>query len=81
MMTEMKTRMLALVLAAATVGTSACASMNNKERGAVIGAGAGAPRSACTTKLETTRPSSSCMRGPYVLKMRATLISSPYWRW
>ncbi|HEX6576323.1 MAG TPA: OmpA family protein [Gemmatimonadaceae bacterium] len=33
---------LALILAAGTIGTSACASMNNKERGAVIGAGAGA---------------------------------------
>ena len=42
MMTEMKNRLLALVLAATTVGASACASMNNKERGAVIGAGAGA---------------------------------------
>ena len=42
MMTEMKSRLLALVLAATTVGVSACASMNNKERGAVIGAGAGA---------------------------------------
>jgi outer membrane protein OmpA-like peptidoglycan-associated protein len=35
-------KLLALVLAAGTIGTSACASMNNKERGAVIGAGAGA---------------------------------------
>ena len=35
-------RSLALVLAAGTIGVSACASMNNKERGAVIGAGAGA---------------------------------------
>src|SRR3954462_9386857 len=35
-------RLLAIALAAATLGTSACASMNNKERGAVIGAGAGA---------------------------------------
>lgn len=35
-------RTLALVLTAGTIGTSACASMNNKERGAVIGAGAGA---------------------------------------
>jgi outer membrane protein OmpA-like peptidoglycan-associated protein len=42
MMTEFKNRLLALVLAATTVGASACASMNNKERGAVIGAGAGA---------------------------------------
>jgi outer membrane protein OmpA-like peptidoglycan-associated protein len=42
MMTEMKSRLLALVLAATTVGVSACASMNNKERGAVIGEGAGA---------------------------------------
>src|SRR5215210_5153598 len=33
---------LALLAAAATVGTSACASMSQKERGAVIGAGAGA---------------------------------------
>jgi outer membrane protein OmpA-like peptidoglycan-associated protein len=42
MMTGMKNKMLALVLATAMVGVSACASMNNKERGAVIGAGAGA---------------------------------------
>lgn len=35
-------RALALLLAAGTIGTSACASMSNKERGAVIGAGAGA---------------------------------------
>jgi len=35
-------RALALLAAAATIGTSACASMNQKERGAVIGAGAGA---------------------------------------
>jgi outer membrane protein OmpA-like peptidoglycan-associated protein len=32
----------ALLLAAATLGSSACASMSQKERGAVIGAGAGA---------------------------------------
>eukprot|EP00955_Chlamydomonas_euryale_P028842 304062-Chlamydomonas_euryale.AAC.11 len=30
----------------------------------------GLPDSACATKLDTTRPSSSAMRGPYVLKMR-----------
>lgn len=42
-MTNLKTRSgLALLLALGTVGTSACASMNQKERGAVIGAGAGA---------------------------------------
>lgn len=41
-MTDMKNRLLAIVLAATTVGASACASMNNKERGAVIGASAGA---------------------------------------
>lgn len=35
-------RSLAALLALATIGTSACASMSNKERGAVIGAGAGA---------------------------------------
>jgi outer membrane protein OmpA-like peptidoglycan-associated protein len=33
---------LAALLALGTIGTSACASMNQKERGAVIGAGAGA---------------------------------------
>lgn len=42
MMIELRNRLLALALAATTVGVSACASMNNKERGAVIGAGAGA---------------------------------------
>ncbi|HKY97239.1 MAG TPA: OmpA family protein [Gemmatimonadaceae bacterium] len=35
-------RALALVVTAGTLVTSGCASMNNKERGAVIGAGAGA---------------------------------------
>ena len=33
---------IAVLIAAGTLGTSACASMNQKERGAVIGAGAGA---------------------------------------
>ncbi len=33
---------LALLIAAGTIGTTACASMSQKERGAVIGAGAGA---------------------------------------
>src|SRR5438309_1161813 len=28
-------------------------------------------------KFETTRPSSTCMRGPYVLKMRATCTEQP----
>lgn len=28
--------------------------------------------SACMTKLETTRPSATCMRGPYVLNILAT---------
>ena len=43
MMTGSNTRRaLALLVAAGTIGTSACASMNQKERGAVIGAGAGA---------------------------------------
>jgi hypothetical protein len=32
----------------------------------------GCPVSACATKLDTTRPSSSAMLGPYVLKMRTT---------
>ena len=41
-MNSMTRRTMALVIAAGTIGTSACASMNNKERGAVIGAGAGA---------------------------------------
>jgi outer membrane protein OmpA-like peptidoglycan-associated protein len=42
-MSYMQTRRaLAVLMAAGTLGTSACASMNNKERGAVIGAGAGA---------------------------------------
>lgn len=35
-------RAVAVLLAAATLGTAACASMSQKERGAVIGAGAGA---------------------------------------
>ena len=35
-------RALAMLMAAGTIGTSACASLSNKERGAVIGAGAGA---------------------------------------
>jgi len=35
-------RALALIVTAGTLVTSGCASMNNKERGAVIGAGAGA---------------------------------------
>jgi outer membrane protein OmpA-like peptidoglycan-associated protein len=39
-MTKMK-RSLAAALCVATLGTSACASMNNTERGAGIGAGAG----------------------------------------
>jgi outer membrane protein OmpA-like peptidoglycan-associated protein len=43
MMTGSNTRRaLAVLAAAATIGTSACASMSQKERGAVIGAGAGA---------------------------------------
>jgi outer membrane protein OmpA-like peptidoglycan-associated protein len=42
MITEFRKRLLVLVLAATTVGVSGCASMSNKERGAVIGAGAGA---------------------------------------
>jgi outer membrane protein OmpA-like peptidoglycan-associated protein len=42
-MMDLKSRKLvALLVAAGTIGTSACASMNQKERGAVIGAGAGA---------------------------------------
>lgn len=42
-MMELKShKLIALLLAAGTIGTSACASMNQKERGAVIGAGAGA---------------------------------------
>src|SRR5215213_6850843 len=42
-MTNLYTRKaLALLLAAGTIGTSACASMSQKERGAVSGAGAGA---------------------------------------
>lgn len=32
---------------------------------------------ACIMKLETTRPSYGCIPGPYVLKMRATRISTP----
>jgi len=35
-------RALSLLIVAGTIGTSACASMSQKERGAVIGAGAGA---------------------------------------
>ena len=35
------------------------------------------PRSACTIKFDTTRPSSERIRGPYVLKIRITLISTP----
>ena len=31
-------------------------------------------------KLETTRPSWGCMKGPYVLKMRIMRTSTPYWR-
>ena len=42
MITTNARRALAVMLAAGTLGTSACASMNNKERGAVIGAGTGA---------------------------------------
>jgi outer membrane protein OmpA-like peptidoglycan-associated protein len=43
MMTSSNTRRaLSLLIAAGTIGTSACASMSQKERGAVIGAGAGA---------------------------------------
>lgn len=41
-MTSMNNRIIGLALAAATIAASGCASMNNKERGAVIGAGAGA---------------------------------------
>ena len=42
-MTKWKgTQMAAALVLATTVATSGCASMNNKERGAVIGAGAGA---------------------------------------
>ena len=41
-MNSMTRKTVALVLAVGAIGTSACASMNNKERGAVIGAGAGA---------------------------------------
>ena len=39
---NIKRRATALLLAAATLGSAACASMSQKERGAVIGAGAGA---------------------------------------
>jgi outer membrane protein OmpA-like peptidoglycan-associated protein len=43
MMTSSNTRRaLSLLIVAGTIGTSACASMSQKERGAVIGAGAGA---------------------------------------
>ena len=35
--------------------------------------------SACRMKLLTTRPSFMCMRGPYVLKMRATRTSRFSW--
>jgi outer membrane protein OmpA-like peptidoglycan-associated protein len=38
----MKRRAIAVLLAAGTLGSAACASMSQKERGAVIGAGAGA---------------------------------------
>jgi outer membrane protein OmpA-like peptidoglycan-associated protein len=38
----MKRRAIAALLAAGTLGSAACASMSQKERGAVIGAGAGA---------------------------------------
>jgi outer membrane protein OmpA-like peptidoglycan-associated protein len=42
-MTNLNTRRaIAILLAAGALGASACASMNQKERGAVIGAGAGA---------------------------------------
>lgn len=42
MTNTIKRRGTALLLAAATLGSAACASMSQKERGAVIGAGAGA---------------------------------------
>jgi len=42
MTNTIKRRTTALLLAAATLGSAACASMSQKERGAVIGAGAGA---------------------------------------
>ena len=42
MTNTIKRRATALLLAAATLGSAACASMSQKERGAVIGAGAGA---------------------------------------
>ena len=32
-------------------------------------------------KFETTRPSASCIRGPYVLKIRTTLMSTLFSRW
>ncbi len=41
-MIYLKSRALAALIVTASVGLSACASMNNKERGAAIGAGAGA---------------------------------------
>lgn len=37
----------------------------------------GSPCSACRMKLLTTRPSFMCMRGPKVLKIRATRTSTP----
>ncbi len=41
----------------------------------------GSPRSAWTRKLDTDRPSSTRMFGPYVLKMRTMRTSTPWWRW
>lgn len=37
------------------------------------------PCSACRMKLLTTRPSFMCIRGPKVLKIRATLTCTPSW--
>ena len=42
MTNTIRTRSIAALLAAATLGSAGCASMSQKERGAVIGAGAGA---------------------------------------
>jgi hypothetical protein len=36
----------------------------------------GSPRNAATMKFDTTRPSAGCMRGPYVLKIRAMRVST-----
>ena len=38
-------------------------------------------RSACDMNAGTARPSLTRMRGPYVLKMRTILVSSPWNRW